>query len=44
MEVSAILILGVYGFGFLIVIALLIYLIFRRIAIKKKEDFEKREN
>lgn len=44
MKVSAILILGIYAFGFLIVLALLIYLIFRRIAIKKTEDFENRDN
>jgi len=44
MEVSAVIILGIYGLGFLIVIALLIYLVFRRIEIKKKEDFEDREN
>lgn len=38
------LILGLEIFFFLVCLGLIIYLIFRRIEIRKKEDFEKREN
>lgn len=44
MDMPGIIILSIYGIGFLILIALLIYLIFRRIRIKETEDFEKRDN
>jgi len=44
MEVPAIIILAIYGFGFFVIFSLLIYLIFRRIKIKKTEDFENRDN
>ncbi|WP_256367566.1 hypothetical protein [Lentimicrobium sp. S6] len=44
MEFSSIIILAVYGFGFITVIILLIYLLFRRIKIKETEDFEERDN
>jgi len=44
MELPAVIILGIYGFGFLVVITLLIFLIFRRIRVKKTEDFEDRDN
>jgi hypothetical protein len=44
MDTPAIVIIGIYGFGFLIVGILLVYLIFRRRRIKKTEDFEEREN
>lgn len=33
-----------YGFGFLIFIVLLIYVIVNRVEERKKENFEKREN
>ena len=44
MDFPAMIILGIYGFGFLVIIILLIYLIFRRVNIKETEDFENREN
>ncbi len=44
MDIPSMIILGIYSIGFLVVIFLLIYLIFRRIDIKKTEDFEDREN
>ena len=34
----------IYGFGFLIFIILLIYVIIKRMDEKDKEDFEKRDN
>ena len=37
-------ILGVQGFFLLGAIVILIWLIFRRIRLKKEEDFEKRDN
>ncbi len=37
-------ILGIYGVAAVVVIGLIIYLIIRRINIKDKEDFEKRDN
>lgn len=33
-----------YGFGFIVLIILLIYVIVNRIEEKKREDFEKRDN
>jgi len=44
MDVPSIIILTIYGIGFLVVLALLIYLIFRRSKIKETEDFEERDN
>jgi len=40
----AVAIAGVYGFLFVVFATLIIYLIIRRINIKKDEDFEDREN
>jgi uncharacterized membrane protein len=44
MDTPAIVIMSLYGLGFIIMVILLIYLIFRRIHIKESEDFEKRNN
>jgi hypothetical protein len=44
MDVPGIVILSIYGFGFIVVAILLLYLIFRRVRIKETEDFEKRDN
>jgi len=44
MEPAAKVILWIYGAAAAIVIVLLIYLIGRRIEIKKKENFENRDN
>lgn len=44
MDAPAIIILSIYAFGFLAIVIMLIYLIFRRARIKKQEDFEERDN
>jgi len=44
MDAPALAIISIYSFGFIVVIVLLIYLIFRRIRIKEQENFEKRDN
>lgn len=44
MDTPSAVILSIYGFGFLILGVLLVYLIFRRRRVKKTEDFEKRDN
>lgn len=44
MEVVGILIFGLYGLGILISIAIIIFLIAKRIDDKGKEKFEKRDN
>jgi len=44
MDTPSIIILSVYGFGFIVILAILIYLIFRRAKIKETEDFEDRDN
>jgi len=44
MDTPSIIIVAVYVIGFIVIIALLIYLIFRRIDITKKGDFEDRSN
>jgi len=35
---------SVYGLAFLALLIILIYLLFRRLEIREKENFEKREN
>lgn len=35
---------GIYGLFWLAVIVIIIYLIIRRVKLKKQEDFEKRDN
>jgi uncharacterized membrane protein len=35
---------GIYGFGFIIFLILLLYIIVKRIEDRKKEKFEKRNN
>ena len=40
----AYLILGLYALGFIAFVAGIIYLIFRRLRVRKKEDFERRKN
>jgi hypothetical protein len=44
MDTPSIIILSIYGFGFIAVLSILIYLIFRRVKIKETEDFEDRDN
>ncbi len=44
MDAIAKVIFGLEGLFFLVSVVLIIYLIFRRISISKKEDFEKRDN
>ena len=44
MNTASTIILGVYGLAGLAIVILIVYLIIRRIKIKKDEDFEKRDN
>jgi len=44
MDFASIIILVVYGGGFIVIFGIFIYLIFRRSRIKESEDFEEREN
>ena len=44
MDLVSIIILIIYGGGFIIIFGIIIYLIFRRSRIKETEDFEDREN
>jgi len=44
METFTEILLSIYGVIGLAVLVIIVYLIFRRIEIKKKEDFEKRDN
>lgn len=37
-------IFGIYAIGVITVIIIIVYLIIRRIELKKQEDFEKRDN
>jgi hypothetical protein len=44
MDLASVIILSVYGAGFIVVFGIIIYLIFRRSRIKETEDFDDREN
>ena len=44
MDTATSLILSLYGLAGLGILVVIVYLIIRRIKIKKKEDFEKRDN
>jgi len=44
MDLASIFILVVYGGGFVVILGILVYLIFRRTKIKESEDFEDRDN
>jgi len=44
MDIASIIIISVYGAGFIVVFGIIIYLIFRRSRIKETEDFDDREN
>jgi len=44
MDLASVIILSIYGAGFIVVFGIIIYLIFRRSRIKETEDFDDREN
>lgn len=44
MDLASIIILIIYGGGFIIILGIVIYLIFRRSRIKETEDFDDRDN
>jgi len=44
MDLASIIVLIIYGGGFMVIVGILTYLLVRRLRIKKTEDFEEREN